>query len=117
MLEGRKPLAAFVGQYPAIECDPGVPERAFAQYVQTERLIKTEFQLDSRAGSGTLVRHVLYALPEQEWRLKSYQLLLEVGLASGWSPGLERMQGRLLGYSDEECETYLRFVAGMKKSA
>jgi hypothetical protein len=47
---------------------------------------------------------VLYALLGEEWRIDAYILLWDVAGKSGWNEGLERLEGRLLGYEVWQCD-------------
>ena len=60
---------------------------------------------------------VLYALPEESWRINAYILLLKTSKKSGWSEGFERMEGSLLGYTDEQNDAYLEFLRSHAKSS
>jgi hypothetical protein len=43
----------------------------------------------------------LYALPDQEWRIEAFLLLLKTAEVTGWNEGFERMEGSLLGWERE----------------
>jgi hypothetical protein len=57
--------------------------------------------------SGHACREVLYAIPPEAWRMDAYLLLLEILEQGYWSEGVERMQGRLLGYTDAQSDAYI----------
>ena len=97
MLEGKKPLAAFCDVHPKNHDAEVIPEQDFAPYVKTGTFIKREH---ITAGSPHGTRRVLYALPNEEWRINAYLLLWETAEKVGWNEGFERMEGRLLGYDE-----------------
>lgn len=111
MLAGRKPLAMFVEIVPY---ESGiVPDEEFAPHVAAGRIVmrevfKTDPRLPAHVRDGR-VRHVLYALPNEAWRIDAMLLLFDVyEQQGGWDAGLERMTGKLLGYSDKSVEAFLR---------
>jgi len=110
MLAGTKPLAAFVGEFPANSRYEEIPERFFDPYVRSGRFVKRECiyptSCDGQAEPRKF-RRVLYALPHEQWRIDAYLLLHETAEKSGWSEGFERMEGTLLGYEDWQNDAYL----------
>jgi len=113
MLAGTKPLAMFIEVLPA---EAGlIPEAAFAPHVRSGRLVMREI-ITPASGvpdcpEGLSVRHVLYALPEEAWRIEA--MLLVCGVAASirrWDEGLERVTGKLLGYEDWQIDAFLRKV-------
>ena len=107
MLDGNKPLAYFCGQHPATPEIEEIPERLFDPYVAQRRFVKREY-VTSALGRRT--RIVMYALPNQEWRINAMILLLETAAKSGWSEGFERMQGSLLGYEDWQNDIFIERI-------
>lgn len=104
MLNGSKPLSAF-------SCDvnndfESIPEEQFAPHVESGRILKQEHILRTE---GRSVRHVLYALPDQEWRFAAYLELMQKLILGEWSEQCERNQGELLGYADWQNDAYLEF--------
>jgi hypothetical protein len=120
MLDGNKPLSCFSGQYPPSPEVEEIPERLFDPYVERGRFRKREYVMfmencGPALRSGRLPRRiVMYALPEQEWRINAMLLLLDTAVKSGWSEGFERMQGSLLGY--EACQNDI-FIETIYKPA
>ena len=116
MLGGSKPLAAFCGAYPPIPDREEIPESLFDPYVAAGRFIKREsISREDPAGEsadgpirGT--RRVLYALPQQAWRIEAYLLLWESAAKAGWSEGFERMEGSLLGYEDWQNDIFIEQI-------
>ncbi|MBP0639904.1 hypothetical protein [Cupriavidus sp. AcVe19-6a] len=102
MLQGRKPLSVFTDEEPSTDCiSPLFPEVKFDAHVGMGRFVKYEYAEAVDNGLHR-VRWVFYALPEEAWRIKAYVLLFETSKHSGWNEGFERMQGSLLGYSEQE---------------
>jgi len=50
---------------------------------------------------------VFYARPTEEWRIDVFIAMLSVAAKTGWSEGLERLEGKLLGYEDWQTDIYL----------
>jgi hypothetical protein len=108
MLEGKKPLAMFYAQANELPWEELVPEDAFAPYVQSGRLVRQDFELQSSSkDASSLLRYVFYALPGNEWRIQ-LMLVLKQALHSGggWNETCERIEGTLLGYTDEENDAH-----------
>ncbi|OIQ74404.1 hypothetical protein GALL_439450 [mine drainage metagenome] len=110
MLRGIKPLAVFSDVYPGID-DPWVfPDDAFQPYVDSGRLIQfdyVEFSDIPLPPPFRGVRHLMYALPSEEWRFDAYLELMRHLHAFGWSDDYEREEGRLLGYQPWEVEIWM----------
>jgi hypothetical protein len=114
MLAGKKPLASFLEIYPNIESEISfVPEQAFQPFVDSGRIVMRQHysppnpyaKSEKRKRMGW--RRVLYALSGQQWRIDAYLLLLETVERSGWSEGLQRMEGKLLGYEDWQNDAFI----------
>lgn len=102
MLQGRKPLSVFTDDAPSTgSSSQFFPEGKFDAYVAAAKIVKYEYAEPIDNGPPR-VRWVFYALPEEAWRIKAYVLLFETSKRSGWNEGFERMQGSLLGYSEQE---------------
>ena len=107
MLDGSKPLACFSDQYPATPEIKESLERLFDPYVDQRRFVKREY-VSAALGRSTWI--VMYALPNQEWRINAMILLLETAAKSGWNEGFERMQGSLLGYEDWQNDIFIEKI-------
>ena len=116
MLEGKKPLASFSGQYPPSPHVEEIPERLFDPYVEEGRFVKREYVMFADncgpllRSKGLCMRIVMYALADQEWRIDAMLLLLNTAVKSGWSEGFERMQGSLLGYEDWQNDIFIERI-------
>lgn len=79
----------------------------FSPYVSSGDFFNYNFELHV---DGLRVRYLTFSLPDESWRGPALELLKKSGLKSGWSAGMERMEGSLLGYSDYENDEYLNFI-------
>src|SRR5262249_9877071 len=80
MLEGRKPLAVFCDSYPAEWLDEVMSR--FRPYVEAGRFVAndTETTFDGPSSkpdelSSPILRRLLFALPEEAWRIDAYLAL------------------------------------------
>jgi hypothetical protein len=113
MLAGEKPLASFMGS-PAVADSWEIPEKYFDPYVAEGRFRKHDerhvlSKPDARARNAA-VRHVLYALSGEEWRINEYRSLLQRANMEGWSELLTRKQGSLLGYADWQNDAFIERI-------
>lgn len=115
MLAGKKPLSAFVGTHPPCADIEEIPERLFDKHVSLGRFIKKEYIEHLQEGSAATIRRVLYALPEDSWRINAYILLFQTARKAGWSEGFERIEGSLLGYTDQQNDAYLELIKKRKQ--
>ena len=114
MLEGVKPFAKFTVEYP-IEADEFPEEALFEPHVQSGMLIKKvmadePFEKPIRVSSGRIfegVRRVFYARRGEEWRIDAYNLLWRQLEHGPWNDTLERLEGSLLGYTDEQNDWWI----------
>jgi len=111
MLAGTKPLAMFYDDNGEPD-ERSIPEQQFDAYVRSGLFVKGarvfEGAIDPRTGRPVQSRYVLYALKPEEWRVNAMFLVIEtlLKLRHGPDEAIERMTSNLLGYSDEEFETY-----------
>ncbi|KAB0264663.1 hypothetical protein [Microvirga brassicacearum] len=111
MLQGKKPLAVFSGTSFADDSDS--TEQAFEKYVEEGLFVKQEVfdawtdkpVIGGRTALGYRVR--LYALTHEAWRIPAYLLFRRVLEKCRWNEALERLEGWLLGYTDEQNEEWL----------
>lgn len=107
MLAGDKPLAVFCDSYAPGSDSKVMWDEMFEPYVQAGRFIKREhIEIDSRDASNSM-SWILYALPNEAWRIDAYILMKKTAKISGWNDGFERMEGSLLGYTDEQNNVHL----------
>lgn len=115
MLEGTKPFASFVGEYPPNPDVEEVPDRLFDKYVKDDKFIKREFIELRPHGRALGLRRVLYSLPGESWRIDAYIVLLQTACKTGWNESLERMEGSLLGYEEWQIDAYFSVVKAREK--
>jgi hypothetical protein len=113
MLAGEKPLAMFTEVWPV---ESGfIPEDEFLPHVRAGRIIMREAFEPAPAVEGgpenLQIRCVLYALPDEAWRIDAMLLLRRVyATQGGWDEGLERMIGSLLGYSQSDIDGFIERI-------
>lgn len=113
MLEGVKPFAKFTVEYP-VDADDLQEDALFEPHVQSgllnRRAVDIPFDRPVRVSSARVfegVRRVFYACRGEEWRIDAY-ILLQRQLDHGpWNETLERLEGALLGYTDEQNDWWL----------
>jgi hypothetical protein len=105
MLAGAKPFAAFSHeQVDGFEKSDALANQDFDTHVSNGTLseyVRT-FQGRQPDGGPLTVHYYLYAVSGEEWRVEAYSLLLELLHCGAWCPQLEWLQGKLLGYTDEQ---------------
>lgn len=104
-----KPLAMFLE--PVERPGETFPEVQFDALVADGKLLKNVSVEVIRDADGVdhEVRRILYALPEEEWRIPAFLFVQEIydSLLPGWRPDLDRVLGRLLGYTNEDIEDFV----------
>jgi hypothetical protein len=116
MKEGTKPLAMFVeplgpefDYFPEEEFDALVAKEKIVKHVSLESIVGPD-------GKEHKVRRVLYALPEEVWRIKAILLIQHIydTQSPGFRPDLERLIGALLGYNCADVESYIELMSRKK---
>lgn len=113
MLAGKKPLAMFTELSPV---ETGlIPDAEFAPFVKSGRIIMREAFEPTPSLPGhaekLFVRRVLYALPEETWRIDAMLLVCQVvNRLQRWDEGLERVTGKLLGYSEHQIDKFVEKI-------
>jgi hypothetical protein len=106
MLRREKPLAVFC------DVENTFPKallrylRMFDRHVQMGQLIKREHRqpIEIRGQCRTLLT-ILYALPEEAWRIDAMLALRRN--TSTWTVEHERKEGSLLGYTDAQNDAWI----------
>lgn len=100
MLEARKPFAVLSGEegFDWFETE----RNYFKPHVEDGRVVE---HVNALHGSGRTFLTVYYALPGEEWRFKAYDDLMNG--PRPWTEEMERRQGHLLGYTQEECDWWI----------
>lgn len=102
MLRGSKPLAYFA----LYEGDrfEDICDQPFRKYVQSGRIVERRFRVGV---AKEAVHYRAFTLPGEEWRAQSLRLLMQTCEKCCWSEGMERMQGALLGYTEEQTDEFI----------
>jgi len=114
MLSGCKLLAMFSD---AVQCLPNeeiIPDKQFQPYVSSGEIIRCEFEFLSKNkaldGKNYVIKNVLFALKGEEWRIETMKLLrTEQNRTGKWNETCERMEGKLLGYTNKENDQWIRW--------
>ena len=112
MLAGKKPLAMFYDEVSFLPHEEIIPEEKFAPYVTSGRFVRGDeiYAGDFHAGLGrnVSIKYVFFAIAEEAWRIPALSFLLRIRyrMSSWQSEEFERMEGLLLGYTDEEVDAW-----------
>ena len=115
MLTRGKPLAHFSDAYPPEPDEEVIPRSAFAAQVVNGTFETCEFVelLEVQLPHAPQVRgtiHVFYARKSESWRIDAYVRMMAEAEKAGWSERHERLQGKLLGYSDSENDAHIQHL-------
>jgi hypothetical protein len=105
MLTGIKPFAAFVvDRTPGFEKSDMLSDQDFDTHVASGVMSEHLRTVSTHRPDGTPIEidRYFYALKGKEWRVEAYCLLLDLLQRGGWCPQLEWLEGKLLGYTDEQ---------------
>jgi hypothetical protein len=76
--------------------------------VQAGLFLKEDFEYQISENPNVTMRYVLYSLKEEAWRLPALRLVIQVLNKVGRTEeSIDRMIGKLLGYSDKEIDDYI----------
>lgn len=110
MLNGMKPLAVFTHEcVEGFEKSDALNNQDFDVYVASGAISehKRSFR-DRRPEGGSIdIDYYFYTLKGEEWRVEAYVMLLEALHQGNWCSHLEWLQGKLLGYTDEQNRYHL----------
>ena len=111
MLEGIKPLAVFCAEVGELPDEDLIPEQRFSPYVSSGQFVQGEMidegQYHRNLKRNVRLKYVFFALKAEAWRIEAMKLLKRESGKSGWSETCERMEGSLLGYTDEENDAHI----------
>ena len=112
MLDGTKPLAVFYAEIGELPNEELIPEDSFAPFVSSGQFVRGETieegQHHPNLRRNVSVKYVFFALKAETWRIDAMKLLRRESGRSGWSEACERMEGSLLGYTDEENDAHIK---------
>lgn len=105
LLEGRRPMVLFYDD--ADDPAGSIPQDRFQPFIANGSVVMEEAVLellDPLLAQRSRVRYVLYARPEEQWRIPAALLALRTRLRVNAmaDEGLERLLCALLGYSEDE---------------
>ena len=109
MLRREKPLAVFCDVEGAFPLSVLRYLRMFDRHVISGTLVKREHRepFDFR-GERRVVLTLLYALPEEAWRIDAMIDLRCRAIPKSWTAEHERLEGVLLGYTDAQNDVWAR---------
>jgi hypothetical protein len=109
MKVGEKPLSMFIHYLDPEDIKP-FPEEEFDKLVEAKALKKFDRIEEHSSPLGkTVVRRILYALPQEEWRISALLFIHDYYTSTpGRRADLERLIGMLLGYKKEDIDKYIR---------
>jgi hypothetical protein len=112
MLAGRKPLSMFYDEVSVLPHEDIIPEERFSPHVASGLFVRGEETYTGCFHTGLnrneQIKYVFFALAKDAWRIPAISLLLRIRYKTGnWqSEEFERMEGCLLGYTDEEVDAW-----------
>jgi hypothetical protein len=111
MLAGKKPMAMFYDEVSHLPNEAIVPDVAFAPHVRSGEFVRREHFVegahDPRLKRNVRIQYVFFARSEEAWRIPAMILAMSIGLKVGRpNEALDRLEGALLGYTDDEIEAY-----------
>lgn len=112
MLSGVKPMAYFVHIDGNEIRDP--VEEAFEPHVKSQIIVRHEYNLMLGEKVRRKATYIIFTLPGEEWRANALMLLKASSLKAGWSEGMERMEGALLGYEDWQNDLHIEYCRNQK---
>lgn len=121
MLAGDKPLAVFLHKRDVgLSKEDVLGGQDFATFVANGTLKESRLSLPLRSpeGASYVLDYWLYTLPDQEWRVEAYRLIIEIlHRKRAWCSHLEWLEGTLLGYTEEQNRYHLgrQYSQGSKK--
>jgi hypothetical protein len=105
MLQGKKPLAVFCDAVETFEVTFSLVELAFEPFVVSGEIIKYSYV--EKSSKKYVLKRILFALPEEAWRIFAYKSIWEISSKYGWRDGFEEIEGYLLGY-ETEIDTFFK---------
>jgi hypothetical protein len=103
MRKGVKPLAVF--SRPSASLLRFLREY-FDPLVAGGELVSDQIRDSDETAFGAAI---LYALPSEAWRIRAYQLMDMTAHFTRWNDALERIQGSLLGYTNQQNDSLIEY--------
>jgi hypothetical protein len=107
MMKGLKPLSVFT----YVERSSSLERflfRYFEPLVERRKLVSRKVP-EEGGGSGATTSTIMYALPNEAWRVEAYALMALAARDCKWNDALERIQGLLLGYTREQNNSWMAY--------
>lgn len=115
MLEGRKKLAVFHEMADRADAMPEevIPEKAFAPHVAAGCIIRRSADIPTSQGA---IRYICFCLPDEEWRIDAFLFIKADAIRHRqiYAGADDVLVGRLLSYTDEEINTFLKNRTNLK---
>jgi len=114
MLRRQKPLAVFIDGEDVFPASVLRYLRMFDRHAQAGRLVRREHRFAANIhGTDRVLLTILYALPDEAWRIdEMIGLHAELWGEKPWTEDHERMEGMLLGYTDDENNAWIAHLHG-----
>lgn len=111
MLKQQKPLAMFY-YCKAMDDKDILPIDEFLPHVQDGKILMEEFDAPIPVGGDPryVITYVLYALPQEDWRIPAMKIALTAQSENFHSPdeGIDRIIGLLLGYPKRDIDSWTK---------
>lgn len=114
MLAGKKPLAVFYAEISELPDEAFIPEDSFAPYVQGGLFVRSEIVevegFVEKLGRRAEIKYVFFARASEAWRIEA-MLIVRKSFKNAkwrWNEALERIEGTLLGYTEEENDEWCK---------
>lgn len=111
MLLGVKPLAYFSTFMNKYHDDFDITQQHFDYYVKRGIILRHQRTSLVPNQDEESFFHLAYTLPSDAWRAEAIFDLMDSIYKDGWNDFKERLQGELLGYTDWENDTYMKWRA------
>jgi hypothetical protein len=107
MMKGLKPLSVFshVDRSSAVA---GYLSRYFEPLVERGKLVSAKLD-DGDGDDASTAPTLMFALPNEAWRIEAYRLMARTARATHWNDALERIEGSLLGYTPEQNNSWMSY--------
>ena len=99
MIQGVKPLSVF-SKYTWEEFDPYGGQKFEELHAQFGIQKQVHLEPDG-------LMRIFFCLPGEEWRITAYRNMREDMFWDGLSSFIVRLEGELLGYTEEQCDEYI----------
>lgn len=120
MLAGRKHLALFYDVFTDGHENNEIiiPEESFKPYVDSGAILRHSRDITA-AKDGTVITYVCFTLPGHAWRAEAFFWIVQQTIGGGAfsDHAFETIIGRLLGYSEEDIQDYIKIAPHLNRDA